>query len=77
MDQSVGVLWIVSGALFLRSGDSVQLCRRLVKGCHVRGPPEGSVRRTYVDWRVKRTCHVGRIFPGRVYIDLNRRDSQI
>jgi hypothetical protein len=23
---------------------SVQICRRLAKGCHVRGPPAGSVR---------------------------------
>jgi hypothetical protein len=61
-DRSAVVLWIVSGALFLKSSDSVQLCRRLVKGCHVRGPPVGSVCRTYVDWRGKRTCHVNRVF---------------
>jgi hypothetical protein len=47
------------------------------KGCHVRGLPAGSVHQAYVDWREKRTCHIGRIFPYRVYIDLNRRDSRI
>jgi hypothetical protein len=56
---------------------SVQICRRLAKGCHVRGQPAGSVRRAYADWRGKRTCRVGRIFPCRVYIDSNRRDSRI
>jgi hypothetical protein len=34
------------------------------KGCHV-------------DWRGKRMCHVDQVFPYRVYIDSNRRDSQI
>jgi hypothetical protein len=68
---------LVSGTLFLGSSDSVQLCRRLMEGCHVRGPPTGSVRRAYVDWCGKRMCRVGRVFPCRVYIDLNRRDSRI
>jgi hypothetical protein len=62
-DRSTGVLWIVSGALFLRSSDSVQLCRWLVKGCHVWGLPAGSVRWAYVDWRGKRTCHISQVFP--------------
>jgi hypothetical protein len=48
-----------------------------MKGCHVRGPPTGSVRRTYVDWRGKHTCRVGRVFPCRMYIDSNHRDSRI
>jgi hypothetical protein len=56
---------------------SVQPCRWLVKGCRIQGLPVGSVRQTYVDWRGKRMCHVGRVFPCRVYIDSNRRDSQI
>jgi hypothetical protein len=77
VDRSIGVLVIVSRALFLRSSDSVQLCRRLMEGCHVRGPPVGSVCRAYVNWCGKRTCRVGRVFPCRVYIDSNRRDSQI
>jgi hypothetical protein len=74
-DRSAGMLWIVSGALFLRGSDSVQLCRWLVKGCHVWGPPTGSVRWAYVDWCGKCTCHVGRVCPCRVYIDSNHRDS--
>jgi hypothetical protein len=42
--------WVVeSGALFLGSSESVQLCWVGVKGCRVRGPPAGSVRRVYVD----------------------------
>jgi hypothetical protein len=56
---------------------SIQICRRLVKGCHVQGLPAGSVRWAYVDWRGKHTYHVGRVFPCRVYIDSNRRDSRI
>jgi hypothetical protein len=76
-DWSAGALWIVSGTLFLRSSGHVQLCWRLVKGCHVQGPPAGSVRRAYVDWRGKRTCRVGQVFPYRVYINSNRRDSRI
>jgi hypothetical protein len=65
------------GALFLGSSESVQLCWVSVKGCHVRGLPVGSVRQTYVDWRGKHACRVGRVFPCRVYIDSNRRDSRI
>jgi hypothetical protein len=76
-DRSVDVLWIVSGALSLRSSDSVQLYQWLVKGCHVRGLPTGSIHRAYVDWCEKRTCHGGRVFPCRVYIDSNHRDYQI
>jgi hypothetical protein len=56
---------------------SVQICRCLVKGCHVQGPLIGSVCRAYVDWCGKRTSLIGRVFPYRVYIDSNRRDSQI
>jgi hypothetical protein len=48
-----------------------------VKGCHVRGMPIRSVRRAYVDWCEKRTCRIGQVFPCRVYIDSNRRDSRI
>jgi hypothetical protein len=59
MDRAVGVLGIVLGALFLGSSDSVQPCQRLVEGCHVWGLPAGSVRRAYMDWCGKRTCHVG------------------
>jgi hypothetical protein len=62
VDRSVGMLWIVSRALFLGSSDFVQLCRWLMEGCHVRGPHAGSVRQAYVDWRGKRTCRVGQVF---------------
>jgi hypothetical protein len=48
-----------------------------VKGCHVRGVPVGSVRGAYVDGHGKRTCHVDRVFPCRVYIDSNRYNSRI
>jgi hypothetical protein len=47
------------------------------KGCHVQVLPTRSVRRAYVDWHRKRTCRVDRIFPCRVYIDSNCRDSWI
>jgi hypothetical protein len=76
-DRSAGVLWIVLEALFLGSSDSIQLCRWLVEGCHVRGLPTGIVRRAYVDWGGKHTCHVDRVFPCRVYINSNHRDSWI
>jgi hypothetical protein len=56
---------------------SVQICQRLVKGCHVRGPLAGSVCQAYVDWHGKRTCCVGLVFPCRVYIDSNHRDSRM
>jgi hypothetical protein len=56
---------------------SVQRCWWLVKGCHIRGPPTGSMRRAYVDWRGKHTCRVGWVFPCRVYINSNHRDSRI
>jgi hypothetical protein len=68
---------VESGVLFFRSSESVQLCWVSVKNYHVRGPPIGSVRRTYMDWRGKRMCRVGWIFPCRVYIDSNHRDSWI
>jgi hypothetical protein len=77
IDRSVGVLWIVSEALFLRSSDSIQLRRWLMEGCHVRGPPAGSVRRAYMDWLGKRTCRVDQVFPYTVYIDSNHRGSRI
>jgi hypothetical protein len=76
-DQSTGVLWIMLGALLLRGSGSVQicwwLCKRLLYVDHVQyiwlkaicGPSVESV------W-----C-VGCIFPCRVYIDLNHRDSWI
>jgi hypothetical protein len=56
---------------------SVQICRCLAKGCHVQGPPTGSICWAYVDCHGKRTCHVDRVFPCRVYIDSNCRDSRI
>jgi hypothetical protein len=34
VDWTAGVLWIMSGALFLGSIDSIQLCRWLTKGCY-------------------------------------------
>jgi hypothetical protein len=39
---------VESGALFLESCESVQLCWVSVKGYHVRGLPVGSVYRAYV-----------------------------
>jgi hypothetical protein len=66
-----------SEALFSGAVVSLQPCRQLIKGCHIRGPPAGSVRWAYVDWRGKRMCHIGRVFPCMVYIDSNRRDSRI
>jgi hypothetical protein len=77
VNRSPGVLWIVSGALFLWSSGPAQLCWRLRE------------RLLYVDrvryvWSriiqglsVESVWCVGRIFPCRVYINSNYRDSQI
>jgi hypothetical protein len=79
MNRSAGVLWIVSGALFLRSSGihpnlSTSTTRerllcidrmRYVWSRTIRGLSMGCV------WRV------GQVFPCRVYIDSNHRDSQI
>jgi hypothetical protein len=56
---------------------SIQCCWWLVKGCHVRELPTGSMRGACVDLHGKCTCHVYRIFPCMVYIDSNCRDSRI
>jgi hypothetical protein len=64
-------------SFFSRAVGSVQRCWWLVKGCHVHELPAESVRQAYVDWRAKCTCHVDRVFPCRVYIDSNHRDSRI
>jgi hypothetical protein len=63
---------IFSGAV-----GSVQFCRWLMKGCHLRGLSVGSVCQAYVDRRGKHTCCVDWVFPCRVYIDSNHYDSQI
>jgi hypothetical protein len=75
-DRMAVVLWIVSGALLLGCSGSIQICWRLYEmllyADHVRyvwswticGLSVGSV------WRV------GWVFPYRVYIDLNHRDSR-
>jgi hypothetical protein len=68
---------VESGALFLGSSASIQPYWRLTKGCHVQGPPVGSVRQVYVDWRGKHTCCVDWVFPYRVYIDSSHLDSRI
>jgi hypothetical protein len=49
---------VESGALFLGSGESVQLCWVSVKGCHVWGLSVESMRLAYVDRRKKRTWHM-------------------
>jgi hypothetical protein len=48
-----------------------------VKGYHVRGLPVESICRACADWSGKRMLRVGRVFPCRVYINSNRRDSRI
>jgi hypothetical protein len=75
-DHSAG-LGVVSGDFFSGAVGSIQRCWWLAKGCHIRGPPVGSIRWAYVDWRGKRTCRVGQVFPCMVYINSNRCDSQI
>jgi hypothetical protein len=69
VDRSADIMWIVSEALFLRSSGPAQLCQRLVKNCHVWGPPAGSVCQAYMNWCGKRMWHVGQVFSYRVYIN--------
>jgi hypothetical protein len=76
-DRMTVVLWIVSGALLLGCSGSVQICCRLYE------------RLLYVDhmryvwsWTihglsVESVWHVSQVFPCRVYIDSNRRNSRI
>jgi hypothetical protein len=68
---------VVGNPLFSGAVGSVQLCGVSVKGYHIQGLLTGSVHRVYVDWYKKHTCHVYQIFPCMMYIDSNRRDSQI
>jgi hypothetical protein len=77
VDRSVGVLWIVSGAFFLgSSGIRLNLSvthKRLLCVDHVRYVWSMTIRRLSVGC----VWHVDWIFPCRMYIDLNRRDSRI
>jgi hypothetical protein len=77
VDQSTNVLEIVPGALFL----GTSRVRPTLLTANERLPRTWTATKTvrviYVDWRGKRTCHVYRVFPCRVYIDSNRRDSRI
>jgi hypothetical protein len=68
---------VVGDAFFLGVVGFVQLCGNNMKGCHVRGLHARSIHRAYVNWRGKHTCRVDRVFPCRVYIDSNHRDSRI
>jgi hypothetical protein len=76
-DQSAGMLWIMSVALFLGSSEIHQNPPMTHGRLRRTGLSTGSVRRVYVDWRGKHTCRVYCVFPCRVYIDSNYRDSQI
>jgi hypothetical protein len=68
---------LCQGPFFSVAVGSIQICPQLVKGCHVQGLLTGSVHQAYVDGRGKHTCHIDRVFPCRVYIDSNHRDSRI
>jgi hypothetical protein len=76
MDHSAG-LGVVSGALFLRSS-RVYL---MLFMAYERLPRTWTARRkrtwAYMDWHGNRTYRVYRVFPCRVYINLNCRDSRI
>jgi hypothetical protein len=75
-DHSVG-LRVVSGALLFRSSGFVQiywwLHERLLYVDHVRYVWSRSIHGP----SLKSVWRVSRVFPCRVYIDLNRRDSRI
>jgi hypothetical protein len=55
-DQSVSVLWIMSGALLLRSVDLFKSIDDCVKGFHIPGLPTGSVRQLM--WTSVGSVHV-------------------
>jgi hypothetical protein len=80
MDPRIGqpARWGLCQELFFSGATTLSIAvEDFAKGYHVRGPPAGSVRRAYVDWRGKCACRVGRVSPCRVYLDSNRRDSRI
>jgi hypothetical protein len=54
---------VKSGALFLGSGESVQLYWVNLKGYHVQGLSAGSVHVAYIDWHEKGMCHVYQVSP--------------
>jgi hypothetical protein len=64
MGHSAG-LRVESGAFFLKSSASVQLCWVSVKGYLIRGLPAENVRVVYVDWRGERMCYVYQVSPAR------------
>jgi hypothetical protein len=76
-DRSAGVLCIMSGALFLRSSgirpNLLASHKRFLYVDHVRYVWSWTIHGLSVEivW------HVGRVFPYKVYIDSNSRDSQI
>jgi hypothetical protein len=76
-DRLVIVLWIVSGALLLGCSGSVQICwrpyERLLYVNHVIYVWSWTIR----GLSVENVWCVGWVFPCRVYIGLNRRDSRI
>jgi hypothetical protein len=77
IDRSADMLWIVLGAIFLGSSDPAQLCwwlhERLLYVDHVRYVWSWTIH----GLSVKIMWRVGRVFPCRVYINSNHRDSQI
>jgi hypothetical protein len=77
MDQSVGVLWTVSGALFLGgSGIRPNLSvaqERLLYMDHVRYVWSMAI----YGLSMKSVWCIGQLFPCMVYIDLNHRDFWI
>jgi hypothetical protein len=76
MDQSVGVLCIVSGTLFLRSSGTAQLCGRLRERllCVAH-----EIRMVWDHTQTERGICVAcwSDFPCKVYINSNHRDSRI
>jgi hypothetical protein len=77
VNQSVGMLWIGSGAFFLGSSGSVHrywwLREKLLYTDRVRYVWSRAIRGP----SVKSMWRVGRVFPCRVYIDSNHCNSQI
>jgi hypothetical protein len=76
-DRLAVVLWIGSGALFLRSSDPAQFYWRLHERLLYVDYARYAWSRVIREPSMESVWHVGWVFPCRVYIDLNHHDSQI
>jgi hypothetical protein len=70
-------LGVVLGALFLGSSRVRPTLIMAYERLSRMWTATERVHGAYVDWCKKCTCHVYRVFPYKMYINLNHRDSRI